>query len=189
MDHVGVPKSEWQELIKEDYFCFRNAVRDHIELFKFLDIVESPIEALLLLEFINHWSLHPSIDANDRPCLSFGRRRESSNWQYAPLLLYVQLPISCLDQSLRLDFALLSETNNYTDSVRWAIEVDGHDFHEKTKEQAQRDKQRDRLLQASDIRVLHFTGSEVFRNTEKIVVEIEHTLRGFDNTNGKDATD
>lgn len=43
------------------------------------------------------------------------------------------------------------------------VEVDGHDFHERTKEQAQRDKARDRFLVAHKYRVLRFTGSEVYR--------------------------
>lgn len=42
-----------------------------------------------------------------------------------------------------------------------AIEVDGHDFHERTRAQAQRDKLRDRWLQARGWRVLRFTGSEI----------------------------
>ena len=42
-----------------------------------------------------------------------------------------------------------------------AVECDGHDFHERTKEQAARDKRRDRAFVASGIRVMRFTGSEV----------------------------
>lgn len=44
------------------------------------------------------------------------------------------------------------------------VEVDGHDFHEKTKEQAQRDKARDRYLIKHGHTVIHFTGSEVWAN-------------------------
>lgn len=42
------------------------------------------------------------------------------------------------------------------------VEVDGHDFHEKTKEQAQRDKARDRFLVGRNYRLARFTGSEVY---------------------------
>jgi very-short-patch-repair endonuclease len=44
------------------------------------------------------------------------------------------------------------------------IELDGHEFHERTKEQAEKDKSRDRELQRLGHDVLRFTGSEVNRN-------------------------
>lgn len=45
---------------------------------------------------------------------------------------------------------------------RVAIECDGHDFHEKTKQQAARDKRRDRELTFLGMPVLRFTGSEIW---------------------------
>lgn len=44
------------------------------------------------------------------------------------------------------------------------VECDGHEFHEKTKQQAARDKARDRAIQAEGYRVFRFTGSELWRN-------------------------
>lgn len=41
------------------------------------------------------------------------------------------------------------------------IECDGHDFHEKTKEQVRRDKERDRNLQGAGLTVLRYAGSEI----------------------------
>jgi len=49
-------------------------------------------------------------------------------------------------------------------SIKLVVEIDGHDFHEKTKEQARRDKKRERELTALGYRVIRFTGSEVFLN-------------------------
>lgn len=46
------------------------------------------------------------------------------------------------------------------------VECDGHDFHEKTKEQAARDKKRDRYLQGRGYKVFRFTGSEIWRNRD-----------------------
>lgn len=46
-----------------------------------------------------------------------------------------------------------------------AIECDGHDYHERTKEQAARDKSRDRALAADGVVVLRFTGSEIWHDT------------------------
>jgi very-short-patch-repair endonuclease len=44
------------------------------------------------------------------------------------------------------------------------IECDGHDFHERTKEQAQHDNKRDREMQSRGLIVLRYTGSEIFRS-------------------------
>jgi len=45
---------------------------------------------------------------------------------------------------------------------RAVVECDGHDFHERTKRQARRDRKRDRDLQAAGYAVLRFTGSEIW---------------------------
>lgn len=47
---------------------------------------------------------------------------------------------------------------------RIVVECDGHDYHERTKEQAARDKKRDREMQAAGYEVWRFTGSELHRN-------------------------
>ena len=41
------------------------------------------------------------------------------------------------------------------------VECDGHAYHERTKEQAKRDRSRDRLLQEQGYTVFRFTGSEI----------------------------
>jgi very-short-patch-repair endonuclease len=61
----------------------------------------------------------------------------------------------------RIDLALRTPQYRF----KWVfIECDGHDFHERTKEQAARDRQRDREIQAAGIPVLRFTGSEIHRD-------------------------
>lgn len=44
------------------------------------------------------------------------------------------------------------------------VECDGHEFHERTKDQAAHDRKRDRALLAEGFPVMRFTGSEVFRD-------------------------
>lgn len=44
------------------------------------------------------------------------------------------------------------------------VECDGHDFHERTKEQAARDRARDRELQSAGYMVFRFTGAEIWRD-------------------------
>ena len=60
----------------------------------------------------------------------------------------------------RVDFAVLVRDFNQS-LLKIVVECDGHDFHEKTKEQAQRDKKRDRNLQRAEWRVFRFTGSKI----------------------------
>lgn len=52
------------------------------------------------------------------------------------------------------------------------VEVDGHDFHERTRFQAARDRQRDRAMIAEGFRVVRFTGSEIYRDPERCAAEI-----------------
>lgn len=53
--------------------------------------------------------------------------------------------------------------------IRFVAECDGHDFHERTKEQARRDKSRDRELMAHGWPVVRFTGSEIHADAMECV--------------------
>jgi very-short-patch-repair endonuclease len=61
------------------------------------------------------------------------------------------------------------------------VECDGHDFHEKTKEQVQKDKQRDRDFLSAGIITLRFTGSEIWKNAKGCASEIFNTYNSFKN--------
>lgn len=64
---------------------------------------------------------------------------------------------------------------------RLVIECDGHDFHERTKEQAARDRSRDRSLNNDGYDVFRFTGSEIWRDPWGCADQIyEWAVRGFD---------
>ena len=52
------------------------------------------------------------------------------------------------------------------------VECDGHDYHERTKEQAEHDKSRDRFMQSAGHHVLRFTGREIHRNAAKCAREV-----------------
>ena len=75
----------------------------------------------------------------------------------------------------RCDFAFLQFHPRGT-TTRIIVECDGHDFHDRTKEQAQRDKSRDRFLQSRGWRVFRFTGSEIHRDAHKCVDEVAHII-------------
>jgi hypothetical protein len=71
----------------------------------------------------------------------------------------------------RTDFTLLFPFR----VLRIDIEIDGHAFHEKTKEQVTRDKKRERWLIAHGSYVLRFSGSEIYNNPKKCWQEIFNT--------------
>ena len=73
--------------------------------------------------------------------------------------------------SYRADFLMLhrASLNTFAGIV---VECDGHDFHERTKEQATRDKSRDREMQIAGYRVLRFTGSEIWRDAFKCADQV-----------------
>ena len=59
------------------------------------------------------------------------------------------------------------EFNDRELGVNWfklAIECDGHEFHEKTKQQVARDKRRDRWFALHGISLIRFSGHEVWRS-------------------------
>lgn len=74
----------------------------------------------------------------------------------------------------RVDFLLWVTCGKAVGGV--AIECDGHDFHEKTKEQAARDKKRDRDVLAAGYPVMRFSGSEVFRDTNACVDQVREVF-------------
>lgn len=77
-----------------------------------------------------------------------------------------QVPIG----AYRADFLLTYR--HYTGAgVAAVIECDGHNFHEKTKEQAQRDKERDRHFQSLGLLVLRYSGSEIYRDPLKCALD------------------
>lgn len=80
---------------------------------------------------------------------------------------YLQQPLG----KYRADFFLLTKT----DAGGWlrvAVECDGHDYHERTKAQAARDRKRDREMLAQGIHVMRFTGSEIYADADKCAWDV-----------------
>lgn len=116
-------------------------------------ISESPIETKLLKELINYTNEH-----------SF--------------YLDTQKDFSINGRGYRVDIYIeFTDSNNKKHKI--VVECDGHEYHEKTKEQAQRDKQRDRDFLSQGILTLRFTGSEIWKNPKKCVEEIFSAYSGF----------
>ncbi len=79
--------------------------------------------------------------------------------------------------SYELDFGFSVRAQDGTEwEVFLDVEIDGHDFHERTKEQARRDRSRDRALTRHDISVIRFTGAEVYADARGCVEETEEIV-------------
>lgn len=72
----------------------------------------------------------------------------------------------------RLDFAVIFGGPRCYRFGKVAVECDGHDFHERTKEQAAHDRSRDRALTRHGWTVLRFTGSEINRDARRCAQEV-----------------
>lgn len=76
----------------------------------------------------------------------------------------------------RVDFLFAISRANGEPPFVVAVECDGHDFHEKTKEQAARDKKRDRTLNDAGVIVYRFSGSEIWADAgdcaKQIIVKL-----------------
>ena len=57
-----------------------------------------------------------------------------------------------------------------------AVECDGHEFHERTKEQAARDRSRDRVLVEAGVPVIRFTASEIYCDPQNCADEVVNHL-------------
>ena len=80
-------------------------------------------------------------------------------------------------------------TNNFKDvltvvdfyiekkNVKLCIYTDGHTYHERTEEQAQRDRKIDRKLQELGFKVLRYTGKDVNDDIEKIITDIKKWIK------------
>lgn len=118
---------------------------------------QSPIERRLLSALLDEgsWELHGGgwRDVYGRASLLVQHRAPAGGHQYV------------------LDFAVIGE------AWRIAVECDGHEFHERTKEQARHDRSRDRTLAAAGWTVLRFTGSEIHRDAVACAREVMAHMR------------
>jgi hypothetical protein len=141
----------WQQFYKDYGYA----------LSSLMEFCESPIELLLMLALVR---IQRMVDY----MVSAHEHR---------FLVYPQYPLKLEGKRMRIDIYLEFAIGDQCHKV--AVECDGHEFHERTKEQAQADKARDRLLQRHGIRALRFTGSEIWEDPDKCAFEILRVCGGF----------
>jgi len=121
---------------------------------------QSPIERLMLLALWSRGVWTNRLAFAQAPVLSLLIEDANGSIHLCPVLA-PQVPVG----PYRVDFLIAAARPlHYKDTVLFAVECDGHDFHERTKKQAERDKGRDRYLASQGITVLRYTGSEIWRD-------------------------
>lgn len=82
-----------------------------------------------------------------------------------------QVGVKVKEHHYRLDLFFEEDTES-DDPVMVAVECDGHDFHEKTKEQVEKRNVRDMELKKAGVDVLHYSGSQIYNNPYSCAKEI-----------------
>ncbi len=126
-------------------------------------LCESPIEILFGATF---WLAVRVHGGDVRICHTLAH--EKAAFGIAHVILIPQLSW----RDYRIDWVIKSR---YT-PIGVFVECDGHDFHERTKDQAERDRSKDREIQLAGIPVLRFTGRELHRDAGACVVETLNML-------------
>lgn len=140
---------------------------------------ESPLEYLLALavRVDAEWkTIGPVLDAS---CSDRGHRERPPN-ELRQISLCHQHRAGVYRVDLLVSgYSFDKETGSHISVAKVAVEVDGHDFHEKTKEQAKHDKAKDRELQRCGLIVFRFTGSEVWHDPVKVAAEVVDAALGI----------
>lgn len=90
------------------------------------------------------------------------------------IVIYPQMTLG----KYRADFLVVyrERSDGQTFRKTMVVECDGHDYHERTKEQASRDKARDRWMQAEGHMVNRFTGSDIWADPFVCVADVLQVL-------------
>lgn len=85
---------------------------------------------------------------------------------------YILITAQAQVDGFRVDFLIEDDDQSVV------VECDGHDFHERTKEQAERDRSRDRRFQELGHAVFRFTGREIYRDAVRCADQVFSFLDG-----------
>ena len=150
--------------------CINQQAVQLLEDFEYCDrFCESPIEQLLLAALYAQ-----SLQTDFFQIEMMGTSGLAKNPDQETIYVHQQMQVG----QYRVDFLIFDCSCPFeiADPTIIVVECDGHDFHEKTKEQAARDKKRDRFFQGLGFKVLRFTGSEIWADAHACVEEIIFNL-------------
>ncbi len=130
--------------MREHYTCNLSDLIEHCE---------SPIERVFSAALLHDLSVYPEF--------RFGVVAPE-DWKPSKFLTENVVIAQCKIGHYRIDFLVVF--GGKMSQLKIAIECDGHDFHERTKEQAVRDRAKDRWLQSHGYYIFRFTGSEIWKD-------------------------
>lgn len=120
-------------------------------------VAASPLESRLLGALLDDGHFRPMRASSDL----------IAGWGAHGLLLR-QLPVTCASRRHYADFAIIAPRRD----LFLVVEVDGREFHDLTRTQAEGDRQRERRLTAAGWTVVRFAGREVWRDPRGCAEEL-----------------
>lgn len=69
--------------------------------------------------------------------------------------------------------------------IALGVECDGHDFHDRTQQQASYDRARDREMLRAGLPVIRFTGSDIHHDADKCASDVVDILRSVEKALGR----
>jgi len=162
-----------------DENAFRQAVKEYEHMLRSIVSVrldtmpvqpESPIERAFLIGLMSFSFTSPCYDFGD----AYSRATLKLDSDLPTILVELQKPI----EGYRADFLLTVRLGGVV-LGRLVVECDGHDFHERTKDQAARDRSRDRVMTLAGYKVMRFTGSEIHRDLMSCVADANQAAWHF----------
>ena len=124
-----------------------NNVRQKIYPSVLYEKIESPIEQI----FITAFELY----------IMFNKKKD--------IVLFSQKEIKASGKKYIVDFYFEEDeyVNKFNTDKKIIIECDGYEFHQKTKEQVQKDNEREYNLKMAGYEILRFSGTQIYNNPFK----------------------
>jgi very-short-patch-repair endonuclease len=160
---ISVPDDRLNRLINLAVSEIEQLLRAQINHFS--KHCESPIEELFAAASLLHreGARHLGVEMYHFGS-PFNREKRGCDWDSTDVYLQAQIG------QYRADFLFDDLHEGKRRFI--VVELDGHDWHERTKQQATRDKKRDRALVAAGYRIMRFTGSEIYADPGECLQEV-----------------
>lgn len=193
--------NQWERTFicdRDDLLKLRNEINKLIELTTTAEVLRITDEKAKIID--DHYSKDPlckecnyKLTHNCKECL-FILQSPLERKLYIELIknfikFTPQYPLNWNGYYVSLEGKLFSnKDNNFKDvltvvdfyieskGVKLCVYTDGHTYHERTEEQAQKDRNIDRKLQELGFQVLRYTGKDVKENTQKIIEDIKRWM-------------
>lgn len=153
IDYQGLPDKVKDMMFQDILWLAQNDSPEMIYLLlervKTLSECDSPIEKILLYALMQESdSLWLGLEYRPQQVIKFDGKRYIADILFEQDIYYTEKPYKVV------------------------IECDGHEFHEATKEQVEKRNNRDMDLKMQGYDVLHYSGSQIFKNPRKCAREI-----------------